>query len=66
MITKIRMDTFIFILKVFLPSLALSIAIKYLAPFLKVAPTFTTVLIAVLSPSLVIAIALLVRSYRKD
>ncbi|MBW4420181.1 MAG: hypothetical protein KME13_13260 [Myxacorys californica WJT36-NPBG1] len=62
------MDTFIFILKVVLPSLALSIAIKYLAPFLNVAPTLTTVLIAVLSPSIVIAIALLIqtRAHRKN
>ncbi|NDJ18446.1 hypothetical protein [Myxacorys almedinensis] len=56
------MDTFVFILKVFLPSLALSIAIKYLAPSFQIAPTSTHALIAVITPSIVIAIALLAQS----
>lgn len=62
------MDAFIFILKVFLPSLGLSIAIKYVAPLLNVTPTLLNVLIAVIAPSIVVAIALLgqSRSSRND
>jgi hypothetical protein len=53
------MDTFIFILKVLVPSLVLSIAIKYLAPFFAIAPTPINVLIAVVLPSIIVAIVLL-------
>jgi hypothetical protein len=50
------------ILKVMGFSLLLSIAIKYLAPFAEIAPTTFNVLFAVLSPSIILAIALLFSS----
>lgn len=55
------MDIALFIFKVFLASLALSIAIKYGAPFLNVSPTSSNALIAVILPPITVAIALLVQ-----
>lgn len=55
------MDIFIFILKVLVASLLVSIVIKYLAPFLSFVPSSSTALIAVLLPSIVVAIVLLSR-----
>ncbi|XGV98093.1 MAG: hypothetical protein ACAF41_03970 [Leptolyngbya sp. BL-A-14] len=49
------------IFKVFLLSIALSIAIKYGAPMLPVAPTLTTVLIAVWLPAAIATVALVWR-----
>lgn len=45
-----------FMLKVFILSALLSIAIKYGGPFLPVTETTTTVLIAICSPSILMAI----------
>lgn len=52
------MDIFVFILKVLLLSLGLSLLIKYVAPSLAIAPTRFNVLVAVLLPSLVILLLL--------
>lgn len=49
------------IFKVFLLSIALSIAIKYGAPMLSIAPTLTTVLIAVWLPAVLAAVTLIWR-----
>jgi hypothetical protein len=55
------MDITIFILKVFALSLSISLGIKYLMPSLAIAPTDTNALIAVLSPTLIMSIGLLLR-----
>ena len=47
-----------FIVKVFLLSALISVAIKYGAPYLAVSETNTTVLIVVVLPSILMAIAL--------
>jgi membrane protein implicated in regulation of membrane protease activity len=44
-----------FILKVFLMSIALSFAIKYGGPFLSIPPTNFNALIAVFSPTIILA-----------
>lgn len=56
------MDIALFVFKVFLLSLGLSIAIKYGGPFLNIEPTPLNALIAVISPSVIFAIVLLVQS----
>jgi hypothetical protein len=55
------MDTFIFVLKVLLLSIALSFLIKYAAPFVTIAPTTPIVLTAILLPSLTILLILIGR-----
>ena len=55
------MDSFIFILKVLLLSIALSLLIKYAAPFVTIAPTTPIVLSAILLPSLTILLILIGR-----
>lgn len=55
------MDIFVFILKVLVASLLISIAIKYLAPFLNLVPSSSFALVAVLLPSIVVAVLLLGR-----
>ncbi|MBW4525613.1 MAG: hypothetical protein KME18_10510 [Phormidium tanganyikae FI6-MK23] len=57
-----NLDTLSVILKVMGASLVLSIAIKYLAPLAEIEPTTVNVLFAVLSPSLILAIVLLLSS----
>lgn len=47
-----------FVIKVFLFSIVLSFAIKYGGPYLPVAGTTMTALVAVLSPTILMAIAL--------
>jgi hypothetical protein len=42
----------------FVPSVLISIAIKYLAPSLAIAPTIANVLIGVFLPTMIMAIAL--------
>ena len=51
----------IFIIKLLIVSALLSVAIKGFAPYLSISPTATNALIAVLLPSVVIAIAFLFR-----
>ncbi|MBM0742771.1 hypothetical protein JOY44_14340 [Phormidium sp. CLA17] len=51
-----------FIIKVFGLSTLISVAIKYGAPYLKVSETNTTAFIVVLLPSILMAIALGLRS----
>lgn len=58
-----KRDTVNVILKVMGASLALSIVIKYLAPFIEIAPTTLNVLFAVLSPTLILAIVLLLNQH---
>jgi hypothetical protein len=53
------------ILKLLLISAALSVAIKYLAPSLHIPATSTNALIAILLPSLVMAILLLWRGQQR-
>jgi len=60
------MDTLNVILKVMGLSLLLSIAIKYLAPFATIEPTTVNVLFAVLSPTLILAIVLLINASRNS
>jgi hypothetical protein len=54
-----NLDTLSVIFKVMGASLVLSIAIKYLAPFAEIEPTTFNVLVAVLSPTAILAIVLL-------
>jgi hypothetical protein len=56
------MNYFITILKLLMPSIAIAYGIKYLAPLYPIAPTSINVLIAILFPSLAIAIWLLISS----
>lgn len=58
-----KLDTVNVILKVMGASLALSIAIKHLAPFAEIPPTTFNVLFAVLSPTLILAIVLLLNKH---
>lgn len=51
----------LFIVKLLTISAVLSVAIKYIAPSFAILPTATNALIAVLSPTIAIAIAFLVR-----
>ncbi len=53
-----------FILKVFILSAGVSVLIKYGSPSLPVSATSVNVLIAVLTPTLVLAIALLWRAWK--
>jgi hypothetical protein len=55
-----------FILKVFILSAGVSASIKYGGPYLPVNATSVNVLIAVLTPTLILAIALLWRSRKSD
>ncbi|PSB21173.1 hypothetical protein C7B65_04340 [Phormidesmis priestleyi ULC007] len=55
------MDSFIFILKVLLLSIALSLLIKYAAPLVTIAPTTPIVLSAILLPSLTILLIFISR-----
>ncbi len=59
------MDSFIFILKVLLLSIALSLLIKYAAPLLAIAPTTPIVLTLILLPSLIILLILMSRAALK-
>ena len=51
----------IFIIKLLIVSAVLSVAIKDVAPSLAIAPTVTNALIAVLLPTIVMAIAFILR-----
>lgn len=51
----------LFIVKVLIVSAALSVAIKDVAPSLAIAPTGTNALVAVLLPTIVMAIAFILR-----
>ncbi len=53
------MDSFIFILKVLLLSIAISLAIKYAAPLVTIAPTAPIVVTAILLPSVIILVLLI-------
>jgi hypothetical protein len=53
-----------FLLKVFILSAGVSVLIKYGGPSLPVAPTAVNALIAVLTPSLILAIALPWRAWK--
>ncbi|BAU14928.1 hypothetical protein LEP3755_54840 [Leptolyngbya sp. NIES-3755] len=53
-------DTWSVIFKVMGASLAIAIAIKYFAPFAEIEPTTFNVLLAVLSPTTILATILLV------
>ncbi|MBW4478381.1 MAG: hypothetical protein KME54_16345 [Tolypothrix brevis GSE-NOS-MK-07-07A] len=55
-----------FIVKVFVFSALLSLVIRYICPSLEIGGTTTNVLIMILSPSLIIAIALLLRLPKKS
>lgn len=55
------MDTFVFVLKVLLLSIAISLLIKYAAPLVTIAPTNAIVLTAILLPSLTILLILIGR-----
>ena len=55
------MDTFVFVLKVLLLSIALSLLIKYAAPFVTIAPTTPIVITAILLPSVTILLVLIGR-----
>jgi small basic protein len=55
-----------FIVKVFVFSALLSLLIRYIGPGLGIGVTTTNILIMVLSPSLIMAIALLWRLPRKS
>ncbi|MCY7322120.1 MAG: hypothetical protein LH660_10075 [Phormidesmis sp. CAN_BIN36] len=55
------MDTFIFVLKVLLLSIVISLLIKYAAPLVTIAPTTPIVLTAILLPSLTILLILIGR-----
>ena len=55
------MDTFVFVLKVLLLSIALSLLIKYAAPLVTIAPTTPIVLTAILLPSVTILLILIGR-----
>ena len=55
------MDSFIFILKVLLLSIALSLLIKYAGPFVTISPTTPIVLSAILLPSFTILLILIGR-----
>ncbi|NJR51526.1 MAG: hypothetical protein HC780_20025 [Leptolyngbyaceae cyanobacterium CSU_1_3] len=56
------LDISVFILKVLLLSIGISLVIKYAEPLAAISPTLTHVLIAILSPSLAMALVLMVRS----
>jgi hypothetical protein len=60
------LDISIFILKVLLLSIGISLVIKYAEPLAAIAPTLTHVLIAILSPSLLMALVLMVRGIRDE
>ena len=53
------MDSFIFILKVLLLSIAISLLIKYAAPLVTIAPTTPIVVTAILLPSVIILMLLI-------
>jgi len=55
------MDTFVFVLKVLLLSIALSFLIKYAAPWVTIAPTTPIVITAILLPSVTILLVLIGR-----
>jgi len=55
------MDTFVFVLKVLLLSISLSLLIKYAAPFVTIAPTTPIVITAILLPSVTILLVLIGR-----
>ncbi|MBE9010656.1 hypothetical protein IQ250_10595 [Pseudanabaenaceae cyanobacterium LEGE 13415] len=52
-------DTVAVVFKVMGASLFIAIAIKYLAPFVEIEPTTFNVLLAVLSPTMILATVLL-------
>jgi hypothetical protein len=52
------------IIKVLILSAAISVLIKYLGPSLPVAATSVNVMIAILTPSLILAIALVGRAWK--
>jgi hypothetical protein len=58
-----NLDSVNVILKVMGASLISSIAIKSLAPFIAIAPTTVNVLFAVLSPTVILAIVLLLNKH---
>lgn len=58
-----KLDTLAVIVKVMVASLVLSIVIKYLAPFAEISPTTLNVLFAVLSPTVILAIVLLLNQH---
>ncbi|BAS55952.1 MULTISPECIES: hypothetical protein [Leptolyngbya] len=58
-----KLDTLAVIVKVMVASLILSIVIKYLAPFAEIPPTTLNVLFAVLSPTAILAIVLLLNQH---
>jgi hypothetical protein len=60
------MDTFIFILKVLLLSLAISLVIKYAAPLISIAPTLPIVLSAIILPSLILMLLLLAQAQQQQ
>ena len=53
-----------FILKVLILSAGISVLIKYVGPYLAVAATSSNALFAVLTPALIVAIALLWRAWK--
>ena len=53
------MNTSIFVLKVLLLSIAISLAIKYAAPLVTIAPTTPIVVTAILLPSVIILVLLI-------
>ncbi len=59
-------NQFLFVLKVLLLSVLISICIKYLAPSLSIPETATSALIIVLLPNVIVAIALLWQLSRKQ
>lgn len=59
-------NQFLFVLKVLLLSVLISICIKYLAPSLSIPANKTSALIIVLLPNVIVAIALLWQLSRKQ
>jgi hypothetical protein len=60
------LDIFVFILKVLILSLSISLLIKYVGPLVAIAPTTPTVLALILSPSMILMFLLLARQQRTD
>ncbi|MGV0025429.1 hypothetical protein [Phormidesmis priestleyi] len=62
----VNVDIFVFILKVLVLSLGISLLIKYAGPLVAIAPTIPTVLALILSPSLILMFILLIRQQRSN
>ncbi len=60
------MNSSIFILKVLLLSLAISLVIKYAAPWVTIVPTPAIVLTAILFPSLLIMVLMITQGLLKQ